>query len=997
MRNLYRAALLLCALFGAWPAWAQSYEEEFQKRAGYLTNQVADVYAFSAPGRDGISGSIPDPEKYNWPPTIARLWKYCLDDSVANRRITTFKDNDPFHFTLVGMARIMFLFPDAPALRQHKLTYLREVWNRTDSYNAWTIEGTENHLNMSRTSGYLYAEEMLKYPSEFPAAQVTARRDSMKNWILRMTRQVYMTGNAEWNSSTYEVYNLIGWLNLYDFARDPQVRNAAKAMLDYLTTEIALHYSQGILGGAESRGTASTSVRTGTDYLAWLWFGDAPRNPMVTVGGLGFWSGNDYIQSMHAATSQYRPDPMLVKLARKQLGSGMYYMGRPGYLYDKPRSVRNTFFISPNYTLGATQLPYRGFAGGNSQFTNWKMVARVDTPAGTAVMVAGSGRYWNYWSGRARHPYDQFVHYKNVLIQMTKTPVNHQALMDASVSLYTQWQNQWRTDFTQRFSASDVKLTMGTNGTPIGAQTRNTGKLNQTYVSWPTGYSSVVNNGVTFVNFGKTFMAVRSLKLNNPTAEANEANANRRQVSDTAALGQLVGLVVEFAEASDHASFAAFQTAIIAKNGLDKSRLNQDKVEYTSLQDDVIEADYETDGDADEPLYDWGYGPTSQLVWHASPPFMQPTWPQGAGMGRIPDAEINGAPRTDAPFDVFNGNGLALRNGKLSIHFGNDSTQSLYNPALNNFRTVSSGPQNLGYQRLCESDTARPVLPSQFSPIGIISGTGVTNNALFVPASAGPGIHTISVDINGVVNTKTIEVLAAPPAGLMAARTEGLCASAAPQPMSLNLNLPNPQNYRIQWFRNDTLVDNQTSPTLQVSGSRGARYYAVVRSGCCARQSGTVTVTVNMKPQPSLTNNGGNVVLGGQIPAGSVILWKLPNGGRMFGGNSVPVVNSGFYWAVVDNNGCKDSVSILVNSVKALAASAVRISPNPAHDQLQVELSLPGTAVLQITDLAGKEAAPAVTTSAAQTSLPLGRLPQGTWLLRVQHEQGTLIRRFVKE
>ena len=163
---------------------------------------------------------------------------------------------------------------------------------------------------MSRTSGYLYAQYALGNPL-FP--QASRKLADTKSWILYYSKRIYQTGTGEWNSSVYQSYSIAGWLNLYDLAADVEVRNAARAVLDYYTAESALHTFYGITSGAEMRGSSSTSTVSGYDYLSWMWFGNSPKDQTAS----SFWTPKEYSQSVHAAVSTYRPNPIAVSLAFK--------------------------------------------------------------------------------------------------------------------------------------------------------------------------------------------------------------------------------------------------------------------------------------------------------------------------------------------------------------------------------------------------------------------------------------------------------------------------------------------------------------------------------------------------------------------------------------------------------------------------------------------------------------------------------------------------------
>ncbi|MFW5758482.1 MAG: hypothetical protein ACOCYO_07360, partial [Bacteroidota bacterium] len=403
------------------------YDQALLKRHTRLIDRIADEY-------QPPSMQIGDPQKYYWPKVMGRFEKYGTTDSLANQWIDQMAHRDPFHFTYVGMARIMSLYPDAPALKKNKKLLLQKVFERSDAHNPWTSEGTENHINMDRTSGYLYAQHALEYPDDFPDAP--DRMSQMKEWIKLWSKRVYKHGTGEWNSSIYQAYNIIGWLNLYDFANDEQVKQMARAVLDYYTAEMALHYSWGSYGGSEKRSSgAKNKSNTASDYLCWYWFGNhLPGDPMVN-------KGTEYIQSIHAATSMYKPPLPFTGLALKQKQhhqNQWYQNSKPSYLYDIPSFVKQFFYIGKNYTLGTAVSPYGGYTGSTYQYLNWKLSVRSDqNPSG--YEISGNGRFLDNWSGANANPWTQFFQHRNVLLQLTQTPENPHEIIEEVRKVVDQW------------------------------------------------------------------------------------------------------------------------------------------------------------------------------------------------------------------------------------------------------------------------------------------------------------------------------------------------------------------------------------------------------------------------------------------------------------------------------------------------------------------------------------------------------------------------------
>lgn len=654
---------------------AQDYEAAFQQRSLLLINQVADK------GDPGVGNPI-DPEKFNWPFVLARLHKYGLNDDTANARIHRFRLRSPFHFTLVGMARIMNQFAGAPRMLEHRQLYLQNIFNRNDSYNAWTDEGTENHTNMARTSGYLAAQNALNNPA-FPDA--ATRLATSKIWVMDYAKRLYYGGASEWNSSQYAAYNIIGWLNLYDFATDPEVKAAARAVLDYYACELAIHYVQGWLGGAEMRAVGvpilnnsgnnltNVFVPQGGDYFAWLWFGDLCREI-----GANYWTGREYYQSVHAALSNYRPPHIAVKLARGELAvPASYKMSWAGYYCLDPSYLHAQLYHSHGFTLGSAYLPYGGWGGGSFAIISWKLVGKVSKVPGDTVkfpqFVTGAGRYYNQNRGRGRQPYDQFVQHKNVLIQMTRTPTNAAAIDQQVAGIFQTWDQLWRNDFIQRFSATDDKLSMP----PVVKISNPQPTRNESYISFPANATYEWVNNVFFIRLEQCYIAAYALGGNQPGQPVNDGNASRQMVIDQAPLGSICGFVLEAVDANAFSSYETFKQAIIAKNGLDKSQIANNKIRYISLSNDTIEASYQLQGSYTEPIFDWGYGPTTRQVIQTSPPFLQPSsYPPS---GRVALWAINGdTVKLDNNWPLYEGPNVRLANRVLRMSYDSAGVTHFY-------------------------------------------------------------------------------------------------------------------------------------------------------------------------------------------------------------------------------------------------------------------------------------------------------------------------------
>ena len=602
-----------------------------QRKAESVVTQVADHY--QPPSMD-----IGDPEKYYWPKTIARFYKYGVEDSLGNAYIEALSPNSPFHFTLVGMARLYYLFPQAPALIKNRTLILKEVFERDDSNNAWTSEGTENHISMARTSGYLFAQAALEYPDLFPEA--SRRMQQMKAWMQEWSSLVYQVGSGEWHSSIYEIYNLMGWLNLFDFARDQEVKQMARAVLDYYAAEMSLHYSFLIPGGSEMRGGGvGKAIQNGTTYLNWWWYGPQTAYPAPL-------QGNQYIQLMHPITSNYLPPEAARVLARKKADTTGWYLGsKPTYLLNQPSFVKQFFYFDNGYTLGSGISEYGGWTGASHQIVNWKLV--IQNEEDMPYEVSGNGTFWEQYTGRTRDPWTQYFQHQQVMVQLTRVPAEGEKLYQAVEDTALAWSRRWKSDFLQRFP--------GETGKQVYHKPESVHIENESFLTFPSETQFTVHETYWLAEIGNKRLLIVPVNGKNPEKELLD---DRILLFDRAARDELCGFIVEVLKEEDNFDYYL--------------EVKEAEVHYQSCQGDLIEVDYAVAGGFREALFDWGYGTTERSTRMTSPPFRQPDWPQGAGLGKLPEATVNGKKiELRKAWPVFEGPDLSLKNGVLTLTEGN--------------------------------------------------------------------------------------------------------------------------------------------------------------------------------------------------------------------------------------------------------------------------------------------------------------------------------------
>jgi len=211
-----------------------------------------------------------------------------------------------------------------------------------DAKNSWVdVRSTENLYLMRVTSVYLMAEE----------TENEETAEKYKQEILDYTKTPYRVGIGEWDSENYHGHSIAPLLNLYDFAKDREVKRAAKACLDFYTAAGAVKYWRGGFNGPTKRDYNHAQPMGGSAAnILWVWFGDSP------VGKTTHWESDE----VHQITSRYRPPVSVVNLARKKFKRPVeLFAAKPSYsattshLFDSLPEFSETQHIANTYQMGS--------------------------------------------------------------------------------------------------------------------------------------------------------------------------------------------------------------------------------------------------------------------------------------------------------------------------------------------------------------------------------------------------------------------------------------------------------------------------------------------------------------------------------------------------------------------------------------------------------------------------------------------------------------------
>ncbi len=469
-----------------------------------------------------------------------------------------------FHWHAYLLQRIYFLFssrskhfPGRMSLKAEN-AILEMLWDWSSPVcrkelaspeRVWWYWGSENHHLMAWVSLWGAAQIFEDHPDyrnrtygdgSKPAEMAKAFDEYFKEYARQRASKGLLVEIA---APTYVKYSLNTWYNLADFADDPVLKRRMGMLLDIYWADWAIEQIDGVRGGSRHRcytGRASTEQSGGAEN-AWYHFARgsaASRHPGV----------------MCAATTFWRPSPIVVELAIDTPGRGRYACEsrRPGL--KQPGKPMN-FVKDPAHPLyiakGVNRLAPQG---GALLRTTW---CTPDFVIGMS-QVKPLARYdWTAISGQNR--------WNGVIFAGHATArIFTQPLQPKKGSVYNaEWGVQSKgVMILQRLRASNAK----------GQR-----------IWFDKSLKRVEKDGWILAQGPQAYAAVRIVKGGGKW-QADTA-AQRRNGQGRDGLGQWFALndvlspvIIEAASKKDYAGFTAFQKAILAN----KLSVKDKRLEYRS-------------------------------------------------------------------------------------------------------------------------------------------------------------------------------------------------------------------------------------------------------------------------------------------------------------------------------------------------------------------------------------------------------------------------------
>ncbi|KAF3890949.1 MULTISPECIES: hypothetical protein [Nostocales] len=319
---------------------------------------------------------------------------------------------------LQRMKRAMKILTEVDPLTR-RFPNRRQFWaNSTDNCDTWVdCRNTDNLKAMREISVYLFAEETGN----------EATRKLYKERISRNVRTLYQIGQGEWDSENYLGHAISTYVNLYDFAKDPEVKSLAKSALDWFVTSGAVKYWRGGFGGPSKRDYSQGNCvwcSLATHELG-LYFGDSPLadpNPSPDL--------------VHLMTSTYRPPLAVVALARKQFPKPLELLNsKPTYENWKPGgdiapAFYETLYFGNTFQIGTLA------QGSGGDWNGFKMMA-FNSKRGVDYFIAATGTDPTQISSSSIGG-DRIAQYRNLIIWLNNKPkAPFQFFLPQSVKLET--------------------------------------------------------------------------------------------------------------------------------------------------------------------------------------------------------------------------------------------------------------------------------------------------------------------------------------------------------------------------------------------------------------------------------------------------------------------------------------------------------------------------------------------------------------------------------
>ncbi len=363
------------------------------------------------------------------------------------------------------------------------------------------------------------------------------------------------------------------------------------------------------------------------------------------------------------------------------------------------------------------------------------------------------------------------------------------------------------------------------------------------------------------------------------------------------------------------------------------------------------------------------------------------------------------------PDGTFSTNVLANLGGYEFSSFGEDRHGELYVALLASGKIQKVRELCSAFQ-LSTTSFENTSCKNGFSGLIALNANGGTGNINYTwsngqtgntAAYLNPGTYTVEAkDANSCIRRDTFEIVRI---GLddpiLTASDTLICPASSVKLTARHLPSPN----IINWYNGPNLYTTTTSTdsVVSINVSTPGSYQAVLFDTLCVPASGVVNIGLASVPAATLASNGDTVFT--NLSCGNC-QWFL-NGQPIAGATDsfhVAMVSGLYSLELTTPQGCvvkTGSLNVIISSV-SLPASVYRfsLSPNPANQQLMLEMELEKSEHISISlaDTSQRQVyAKVLETQKMALPIDLSGLSVGTYVLTVQLESGSIVRKVVKK
>lgn len=224
----------------------------------------------------------------------------------------------------------------------------------------WTYKGSENHHLMFYVSTWS-AAHILSQSKDYSRFKVngvpmhTLAKNLDEYFKLYLKEKATKGLLTEIATPTYAKYSLNVLYNLYDFSSDPELKQLTDNFLNLYFADWAIEQFRGFRGGSKHRAYKGVASMTLKESTGWIPFG---------LGVEGSHPG-----FMAAATTQWRPNPLVVELALSSESRDQYAVAsrRPGLRTANAKNDRECSpqggellrytYHTPQFNMGMSIVP----------------------------------------------------------------------------------------------------------------------------------------------------------------------------------------------------------------------------------------------------------------------------------------------------------------------------------------------------------------------------------------------------------------------------------------------------------------------------------------------------------------------------------------------------------------------------------------------------------------------------------------------------------------